>query len=222
MAKNLSKTDLEKKLEAEVVLEAAQEPATAESVEDVLLGEAMTDDEDDGAAPAKEIIDRTVERDRMKTERDQAKDQYIRLLADFDNFRKRTAREAERLRQTATESLLRDLLPILDNLDLALRHAAPDDPLGEGVQMVLNQFRDVLAARGVEAIPATGEAFDPAVHEALSQTPSEEHPSGVVIMEYQRGYRIGGYVLRPAKVVVSSGPAEPAEPDADAVAKGTA
>ena len=100
------------------------------------------------------------------------------------------------------------MLPVADNLERALGHADETaEGFVEGVQMVLKQFSDVLAGHGVDPIPALGEAFDPNVHEALSRQPSGEQPENIIIEEFQRGYRLNNYILRPSQVVVSSGPA---------------
>ena len=120
-------------------------------------------------------------------------------------------REGEQARTNAAQGIVRDLLPVSDNLERALLHA--DDSPGafaDGVRMVLRQFMEVLAARGLAAIPALGVPFDPNVHEALSYMPSEEYALGMVMNEFERGYCLGSAVLRPSRVVVSSGPAEAA------------
>lgn len=144
-------------------------------------------------------------------ELEEYKDRVLRLRAEFDNYRKRTLREADQLRKTAAADLIRDLFPVLDNLDRALSHAQDaSGSFAEGVAMVCQQFRGVLNARGVESIPALEQPFNPEVHEALAQMPAEQ-PAGIVIQEFERGYRIGEYVLRPAKVIVSSGPPQPPE-----------
>lgn len=143
---------------------------------------------------------------------DEMRDQWLRSRAEFDNYRKRVARDAERLRLTAAENVLKDLLPVADNFERALHHGEADaGTLLEGIKMVHKQFVDVLARHGVEAIPATGRPFDPNVHDALSRMPSDEHSVDTVALEYEKGYRLGDTVLRPAKVVVSSGPADETE-----------
>lgn len=151
------------------------------------------------------------------------KDQLLRARAEFDNYRKRVARDAEQLRRTAAQDLLRDLLAVADNLERALEHAGASDDGGvaEGVRMVLRQMRDLMASRGVAAVPALGEAFDPNLHEALAMQPSDDCPAGTVLVEFQKGYTLDGAVLRPAKVVVSSGPPEAADtpPAGDAPAE---
>lgn len=179
--------------EEELATEAEGAEAPAPSAEAVLSEDVM-------AALAKELDART-------TERDTAQDQLLRMRAEFDNYRKRTAREVERLRKTATQSLVCELLPVLDNLERAIKHGGDTTGnLERGVELVLGQMQSVLARTGLEAIPALGQPFDPNVHEALSHLPSEEHPADSVMEEFSKGYRLGGCVVRPAKVVVSSGP----------------
>lgn len=153
----------------------------------------------------------------LEKERAELADQLLRARADFDNYRKRMARDAERIRQTAAEGLIRDILPVVDHLELALKHAE-DHPgaLGEGVAMVLRQFQDVLGRHGLEAISAVGEPFDPNVHEALMQRETADAPPECVVEEFQKGYRLGQMVLRPAKVVVSVGAPAATAPETSA------
>lgn len=152
----------------------------------------------------------------MQAERDALQDQLLRARAEFDNYRRRVARENEQLRTTAAQTLMRDLLPIVDNMERALSHVEDKtDGLALGIEMVLKQFTGVLAARGLEPIAAKGEPFNPHVHEALTHQPSAEYPADTVMEEFQRGYRLGDFVLRPTQVVVSSGPPVPAEVTAD-------
>jgi molecular chaperone GrpE len=153
----------------------------------------------------------------LRLERDTLQDQLLRARAEFDNFRRRVARENEQLRKTAAQSLMRDLLPIVDNMERALSHVEDKtSSLALGVEMILKQFAGVLSTQGLEPIPAKGEPFDPNVHEALTHQPSTEYPADTVMEEFQRGYRLGDFVLRPTQVVVSSGPPAPVEVTADA------
>lgn len=128
-----------------------------------------------------------------------------RLAAEFDNYRKRVVREQERLVVHAHERLVKELLPVLDDLGRALEAAEQHEEarLEEGVQLVHRALSDVLRREGLEEIPTDGK-FDPHVHEALLSQPSEAE-EGSVIQVLQKGYRIGGRVLRPARVVVSAG-----------------
>lgn len=148
------------------------------------------------------------EREALLEERDSLKDQVLRTRAEFDNYRKRLARESEQNKKMATEALVQDLLPILDNLELAIEHAGESgEGLTEGVQMVYNQMHGVLRRHGLETIESKGVPFDPNVHEALMQAPSDEVPESHVLQTFQKGYRLSDRVIRPAKVVVSQGTA---------------
>jgi molecular chaperone GrpE len=143
-------------------------------------------------------------------------DNLRRVAADFDNFRKRVARDAELQAARASQSLVGELLPVLDNLERALDANLHHEEaqVADGVKLVLQQLNDILSRRGLEEISAEpGEAFDPHVHEALSNLPSE-YPEGAIAEVWQRGYRLGDFVVRAARVVVSSGP--PPQPEGEA------
>jgi molecular chaperone GrpE len=139
-------------------------------------------------------------------------DRFMRAAADHENFRKRVAREKDELRQYAASRVLEDLLPVIDNLGLGL--AAAKQPNAElaaltgGVEMVMNQLKSALANHGLTEINPTGQAFDAHQHEALSQQPSAEVAEGTVLNVIRTGYSLNGRLLRPASVVVSSGPAK--------------
>lgn len=134
------------------------------------------------------------------------KDQLLRTAADFDNYRKRTRREVDEALGQGKESMLKDLLPVFDNLERAVLHvdAATDlKSFASGVQMVLKQFTDTLKRIGIERIPTQGSPFDPSVHEAIQQLETDEYAPGVVAAEVQGGYRYAGRLVRPAMVVVA-------------------
>ena len=138
-------------------------------------------------------------------------DKWLRLRAEFENFKKRMQKEKADLMKFGNESLLRALLPILDNLDRAIDHgkaAGETSPLLEGVELVQKEFMTILERFGVKPIPAVGEVFDPEKHEAISQQESDLE-SNRVISTVQNGYFYHDRLLRPAKVVVSQGKAEP-------------
>ncbi len=204
MEKQVKKTNIEEKQETGIAGETAEKPEDREEsvpIPEPLIQEDEGEAEDNGTDASEALA-------ALATELEEARDQMLRLRAEFDNYRKRTAREVERVRKTAAESLIRELLPVVDNLERAFDHAGDkSDGLAQGVEMVLKQLCGVLSAHGTEPIPALGEVFDPNVHEALSHLPSDEYAADTVMQEYERGYRMGDYVLRPAKVVVSSGPA---------------
>jgi molecular chaperone GrpE len=137
-----------------------------------------------------------------------------RLQAEFDNYRKRVARDQQDAIKRAGERIISELLPALDNLDRALSHAEAAGERGElvsGVRMVLNQVLDVFAKEGVEVIDPAGAPFDFHEHQAVAQVEDPSVPEGTVVEVYQRGYRMHGRVLRPASVAVSTGGPAPKE-----------
>lgn len=144
-------------------------------------------------------------------------DLYLRARADLENFRKRAQREKEDLSRFANENLLREILPVADNLERALEHARQSEGgnggLLQGVEMTLGQFQRVLEKFGVTPLRSVGEPFDPARHEALGQVASAEHPPNTVVQELQRGYLLNDRLLRPAMVMVAKAPPAAAGPE---------
>ena len=132
------------------------------------------------------------------------KDQLLRLAADFENFRKRARKEKIEQQKFAAEGVLREMLPILDNLERALAHAQSEDPIVQGVAMVVKQFADALSAQGVRAFESAGQPFNPELHEAMGQAPAGEAPPGSVLQQLEKGYMIHDRLLRPAKVLVAA------------------
>jgi molecular chaperone GrpE len=136
------------------------------------------------------------------------RDEYLALAqrtqADFENYRKRVARESAAAQERGVAKLARELLPALDNLDRALEAAAEEDPLLEGVRLVRSELAAALGRVGIESFSPAGEAFDPEQHEAIVQRPVEGAESGSVAEVYQPGYRLNGTIIRPARVVVAA------------------
>jgi len=138
------------------------------------------------------------------------RDEYLALAqrtqADFENYRKRVAREAAAAQERGVICLAKELLPALDNLDRALEAAADDDPLLQGVRLVRAELSGALSRVGIESFAPVGEAFDPTLHDAVATAPQPEGgaPSGTVVEVYQLGYRLGENVIRPARVVVAA------------------
>jgi molecular chaperone GrpE len=139
------------------------------------------------------------------------RDEYLALAqrtqADFENYRKRVARESALAAQRGVAKLAKELLPAIDNLDRALAAAATDDPLLDGVRLVRSELGAGLARVGVESFSPLGESFDPVVHEAMAtvpQSPEGGAQSGTVVEVYQPGYRLGESIIRPARVVVAA------------------
>jgi molecular chaperone GrpE len=156
-----------------------------------------------GLAPPADLQKRVEELER---ERDEYLDNLKRVAADFENYRKRAARDQQSLVTRAHERLVKELLPVLDDLERALQAAEEHEEakLEEGVELVARSLRDALTREGLVEIETDG-PFDPHVHEALLSQPSEEEEEGSVIQVLQKGYRLGDRVLRPARVVVSQG-----------------
>ena len=144
-------------------------------------------------------------------EKQQLHEQYLRILAEMDNLRKRTNREKEEIAKFANEGILRDILPVVDNLERAVEHSEKTDNtdgLLEGIRMTLSQFAQVLNRFGVESIDAIGKPFDPAYHQAMGQLESTDHPVNTVMVEMQKGYQLNERLLRPAFVMLAKPPAE--------------
>jgi len=138
---------------------------------------------------------------------EQLNNQYIRLAADFDNFRKRQAQEREALLKYGAESTLKKMLEVLDNFERGMKaiETVDDcDKVKECYNLAYKNFTDVLSKAGLETIKSEGESFDPNFHEAVMQTPTSETPENTIIAELQKGYKLGDKVLRPALVNVAA------------------
>ena len=131
------------------------------------------------------------------------KDKWLRAVAELENYKKRTRREIDDAVFRARQDLLGSFFPTADNLDRALELARSDEQLFKGIEMVAHEFRSALGRNGIEAVPAVGHPFDPAIHDALSQVDSTEHAPGTVTYEFETGYRQGDRLLRPARVVIA-------------------
>jgi molecular chaperone GrpE len=137
------------------------------------------------------------------------RDEHERLLraaADLDNFKKRAAKEREEIQRFGIEKVVKDLIPVLDDLDRALAAAPPEGPLAHGVRLVRAAFERALAKHGVIGFSALGERFDPSLHEALMQVPSADQPPGMVVVEHARGFKLNDRLVRPAMVGVAVEP----------------
>lgn len=170
-------------------------------------------------APVSEVMEEgPSELEKAQQEAKDLRDEMLRMRAETDNLRKRLQREKQDSVQFANERLIRELIPIFENLERAL--AANDtniDSLKEGVQLTSNQVQALFKKENVETIQAIGEPFDPSIHEVLSQIESPDHDENTVIEEYSKGYRLNGRVLLPARVVTSKKPQskEPEDQDSD-------
>lgn len=185
--------------EKDIVVEGVEDEASEEVADNTVeMPETEAEPEDELA--------------KAQNEAGMFKDRWMRLAAEFENYKKRTSREFEALIQSASEDVIRDLLPILDGVGRALAHRADGqaetEGYQEGVAMIMEQFPKVLENRNLKEIETIGQLFDPNVHEALMQMPSDTVDAGHVVEVVEKGYVLGEKVLRPAKVVVSLGKAE--------------
>ncbi|MBC8426889.1 nucleotide exchange factor GrpE [bacterium] len=193
------KSDKDHEQEAQAVEAEAVEPDTVDTVEEP--------DEPEPVEP-EVILD---PEEVLTRERDDYKDKWLRAVAEQDNVRKRARREVVDARRFAVADVLRDLLDVLDNFERATASVTDEGDDGanlksirSGLEMIHNRFKEILSARGVEAVPAeTGQEFDPNIHEAVMRMESEDVESGAIVEVAQTGYKLNDLVLRPARVVVA-------------------
>ena len=189
---------------AEEVREPEGNPAApeteAQNAEAPEVAEEAAPVDEEPVLEAAEFAVLSEELEVTRLERDQYLDALRRLKAEFENSRKRQERERARTLSMASERLVQELLPVLDNLDRALE-AGGD--IREGVQATRDQLAAVLAEEGLLPVASDGQPFDPNVHDAVMGQPSEEHEDGTIIQTFQRGYLLNGKPIRPAKVVVA-------------------
>jgi len=136
---------------------------------------------------------------------DDIQSRYLRLAAEFENYKKRAQKDQEEYTKYANERLLKELLPVLDNLQRALQHARSDnrDGLLQGVELTCKQYLEALSRFGVKPIPSVGLPFDPAVHQAVAKVPTKKQAPNTIVDEYEKGYYLHDRVLRPAMVTVA-------------------
>lgn len=209
---------MKKRNEATDPLNTTGDPDTVESTVDQTGAEEIAERAGDDAVEAIVVEDMNDDEERTPevvdgnpdaaTQLADVQAQLLRTMADFDNFRRRSRQEKDDLQKFATRKLLQDLLPVVDNFDRALSAWGAVDnadatDLKAGIEMVQRQLLSVLQSYGVEAMNDVGQPFDPNVHEAVMQAPADETQAGIVLEEFQKGYRLHDKVLRPAMVKVS-------------------
>ena len=195
-AEEAMKMEAEAKKADSAQADAAEQPADA-AAEQPADGSTSSPTE---AAPSAEEV--------LKQQLAEANDRNLRLMAEFDNYRRRTAKEQLELIETANGKLLEKLSEVQDNFERAFasENKAKDlEAFEKGMQMIYNQFAKILTDAGLEQIDPTGAEFDPNCHEALMQQPSETIPEGHVVTVFQKGYKLKNKILKTAKVIVSSG-----------------
>lgn len=169
-----------------------------------LISVSETEASKGGEAEEREEVDPL---EQATKEAKENRDRWMRAVAELENFRKRTAHERSRLQKYRHEELLRDLLPVVDNIERAVHHSSEtgeSDGLVEGIHMIVGMFRDVLDRYGVKEIKALGEPFDPSFHEAIARVPSPDTSPNTVVEQMEKGYMYHDRLLRPARVVVSA------------------
>ena len=142
--------------------------------------------------------------DPKQQELDELNDRYKRVLAEFENYKKRSSKERETLYNSIVSDIVEVFLPVVDNLENALKIETQDNEYKKGIELVLKQFKDILKTKGVEEIPAMGETFDPALHEAVGSVQDPDKNTQEIVQEYRKGYKIGSKVIRHSMVVVAN------------------
>lgn len=215
MAENLDENAERAQFEQDV-LKAAQDAMNLEAEANGSANKSADDaPKADDAADAAKAEEKTAEQpaapsaeEILKQQLADANDRFVRLMAEFENFRRRNAKEQLELIETANGKLLEKLSEVQDNFERAFasENKAKDlEAFEKGMQMIYNQFAKVLTDAGLEQIDPTGKEFDPNLHEALMQQPSETIPEGHVVTVFQKGYKLKNKILKTAKVIVSSG-----------------
>lgn len=196
-------------MSAEIERTMAEAEAAVSGISGEELDVDVIDDDDED----------TVDFDALLAEKDQQiaalKDKWLRAVADHDNFKKRVKRDIDDASARVTQSLLSSFLPTVDNLERALEIAIPAaasaseanaasvEQVVKGLTMVRDEFLNGLKKHKIEPVPAVGEPFDPAIHDALQQIDSPDHAPGVVVREFEKGFKLGNRLLRPARVIVA-------------------
>ena len=216
----------------ETTPEECVQDAQADSTDEATpTGSEVSEDSSDGAAElesdqqsppsAEEFARLKEELERVRAENEERSDRMLRTIANYENSKKRAEREKAEFFKYAVEGVIKDLIPVVDNIERGIESAKESkdfESLNEGIQLINKQLDDLLKKRDVIAIEARGEPFDPKLHEAMMHIESDDVPENAVIEEFQRGYLLHDRVIRPSMVSVSRG--KPDEEDAAPVAEG--
>ena len=170
--------------------------ADKENLENEIKENVETEKEEQKENKHKEMV--------PKQDYDELDDRYKRILAEFENFKKRSAKEREGLYNSILADVIEVILPVVDNLENAAKVETKDESYKQGVELVLKQFKDVLSSKGIEEIKTIGETFDPSLHEAVSSVQDDTKGEKEIVQEYRKGYKIGNRVIRHSMVVVAN------------------
>ena len=151
-----------------------------------------------------EVIESNVDIQKLQEDLENTTDRLKRLMAEFDNYKKRSAKEREHLYSSVVADIMMAFLPVMDNLEKAINTNTTDDGYKQGMELVAKQFKDVLKSFGLEEIKAEGEIFDPSLHEAVSSVQDDTKRSQEIVTEFRKGYKMGDKVIRHAMVVVAN------------------
>lgn len=165
--------------------------------------ESLKEDDEDVSLKDENSCD-GVDIEKLKAEAAEANDKYLRLFAEFDNYRKRTTKEKTECYNDAVVKCIEQILPVMDAFDMALKAPCQDEKFLKGMEMILNQFVTILGKMNVVEIKALGEKFDPNIHHAIKQAESDEMETDTVCEVFQKGYMLGDRLIRPAMVAVVS------------------
>jgi len=156
--------------------------------------------------PESRLLDLTAERDQLLAEKTDLRDRSLRLRAEFDNYRRRADRERSDYLQYAAMDLVREILPVLDDFERALKHETTDQDYAKGVELIYQRLAEILKRMGLEPVETGGRQFDPNLHQAVQRVESEDAPDQSILDEFQKGYNFRGKLLRPAMVKVAVKP----------------
>lgn len=161
-------------------------------------------EEKEESKKADEIIELKKQIESQKVQIDETEDRLKRVAAEFDNYKKRSAKERDSLYNSLIADIVSNFLPIIDNLEKAVEAETKDEEYRKGIELVLKQFKDVLASKGVKEIETVGKTFDPELHEAVSSIVDENLGEKEIAQEYRKGYMIGNKVIRHSMVIVAN------------------
>ncbi len=164
----------------------------------------MSEENKDNVKNIEEVKNKVEETDKMKQELEETTDRMKRIMAEFENYKKRSTKEREMLYNSILSDIISSFLPVIDNLEKAAEAKTEDENYKQGLELVLKQFKDVLTKFGVEEIKTVGETFDPEVHEAVSSIQDETKGEKEVVQEFRKGYKVGTKVIRHSMVIVAN------------------
>lgn len=197
----------EKEIEREIDKEIEQEESESESVDQEQTDSEQPQQQDNSSgedASVEEKEPEETEEEKLRKELEESKDKYLRLMAEYDNFRKRSAKERLELSAAIKGNTIGEILPVFDNFERALAAETQDTVYKSGVEMIFKQFGDMLSKLGVEIIDPIGQTFDPNIANAVNQIQDEKLGENEVAQVFQKGYKIGDKVIRYAMVVVAN------------------